>query len=163
VLVLAAALAAAAALTQSAAAVPPTTTEFGSSGSFQLAAGTLCAFAIDVGYAQQGSFTTTYNNDGSIHERVSHGTEQDTFSANGKTLIGDTYHFMFLAEFEDGVRVAYHANGVQERVNLPDGSVFIIAGRIDVLAWLAGGSSFIVSVDSGNAGNNLGTFCAALS
>jgi hypothetical protein len=38
-----------------------------------------------------------------------------------------------------------------------------VAGRFDVLAFLAGGGGFILSVDSGNSGNNLAAFCAALS
>ena len=158
VFVLAAALAAAAVLIQSAAAVPPTTTQFGSSGSFQLAAGTLCSFAIDVSYTQQGTATTFYDNQGAVSRRINDGTEQDTFSANGKTLAGDTYHFMYMAVFENGVRVSRYASGIEERVNLPDGSVFIVTGRVDTNA-----GGFFITVDTGNSGNNLDAFCAALS
>jgi hypothetical protein len=157
--VLAAALVAAAVLSQSAAAVPPTTIDSSSAGTFQFAAGTLCSFAIDMDYSQQSTTTTFYGNDGLVSQRIFEATEQDTFSANGKTLAGDTYHFMFRAEFENGVRVDRDANGVLERVNLPDGSIFIIAGRVDISA----GGGFITTVDSGNSGNNIGAFCAALS
>jgi hypothetical protein len=110
-------------------------------------------------FTQQNTTTTFYDDDGLVSQRIFHATEQDTFSANGKTLAGDTYHFMFLAQFENGVRVDRNANGVLERVNLPDGSVFIIAGRVDISA----GGGFIFTVDSGNSGNNLNEFCGALS
>jgi hypothetical protein len=96
-----------------------------------------------------------------LRKRISEGTEQDTFSANGTTLVGDRYHFTFVLEFDEGgARVAYHENGIAERVQLPGGGVFIVAGRVDVLA---AGGGFIVAVDSGNSGNNLDAFCAALS
>jgi hypothetical protein len=156
----AAVLAGAAMLARPAAAAPPTRIDFASSGSFTLDAGTLCSFAVDVSYTQQGTTTGFFDDDGVLTKRITDGTEQDTFSANGKTLVGDTYHFTFVSEFENGVRVDYHENGVAERVPLPDGGIFIVAGRVDVLA---SGGGFILSVDSGNSGNNLEAFCAALS
>jgi hypothetical protein len=154
----AAVLAAAAVLVQSAAAVPPTRTDFGGSGDFPLAAGTLCSFSIDVHFAQEGTITRFFDDDGALIKEIAAGREQDTFSANGKTLVGDVYYFTFVSEFENGVRVDDHENGVAERVHLPDGGVFIVAGRVDVL-----GGGFILSVDSGNSGNNLDAFCEALS
>jgi hypothetical protein len=156
----AAVLAAAAMLAQPAAAAPPTRIDFASSGSFTLDAGTLCSFPVDVGFAQQGTTTGFFDGDGILTKRITVGTERDTFSANGTTLVGDTYHFTFVSEFENGVRVDYHENGVAERVPLPDGGIFIVAGRVDLLA---SGGGFILSVDSGNSGNNLEAFCAALS
>jgi hypothetical protein len=80
-------------------------------------------------------FTYFYDNDGVLRKRISEGTEQDTFSANSKTLVSDRYHFTFVLEFdENGVRVAYHESGFAERLQLPGGGVFIVAGRVDVLA-----------------------------
>ena len=88
----AAVLAAAAVLVQSAAAVPPTRTDFAGSGDFPLAAGTLCSFSIDVHFAQEGTITQFFDDDGALIKRIVEGTEQDTFNANGKTLVGDPYH-----------------------------------------------------------------------
>ena len=156
-------LAAAAAFAQPAGAVPPTRIDSASSGSLTLDAGTLCSFPVDLGVTQQRTTTEFFNGEGVLTKRIAEGTERDTFSANGKTLVGDTYHFTFVSEFENGVLVNYHAYGVAERVPLPGGGVFIVAGRFDVLAFLAGGGGFILSVDSGNSGNNLAAFCAALS
>ena len=56
-----------------------------------------------------------------------HGVEQDTFFANGKTLVGDPYHFQGSNEFENGVIVSATLVGVFERVHLPDGGVFVVA------------------------------------
>jgi hypothetical protein len=159
-LVSAAVLAAVAVFAQPAAAVPPTRTDFAGAGNFPLAAGTLCSFSIDVNYTQEGTTTTFYDDGGAMSRRISHGTEQDTFSANGQTLVGDRYELTFISEFENGVLVAYHGDGILERVHLPDGGIFIVAGRVDVLS---AGGGFIVSVDSGNSGNNLAAFCDALS
>jgi hypothetical protein len=95
-----------------------------------------------------------------VSKRITEATEQDTFSANGKTLVGDPYHFTTIVEFENSVPVNYHLDGIAERVHLPDGGIFIVAGRVDLLS---SGGGFIISVDSGNSGNNLEAFCAALS
>jgi hypothetical protein len=156
----AAVLAAAAVLVQSAAAVPPTRTDFASGGDFSLAAGTLCSFSVDVHYTQEGTITRFFDDDGALIKRIAEGTEQDTFSANGKTLVGDRYHLTTILELENGVRVDYHEVGNAERVQLPDGGVFIVTGRVDLLSNDGG---FVITVDSGNSGNNLEAFCAALS
>ena len=79
----AAVLAAAAMLARPAAAAPPTRIDFASSGSFTLDAGALCSFPIDVGFAQQGTTTGFFDGDGILTKRITVGTEQDTFSANG--------------------------------------------------------------------------------
>jgi hypothetical protein len=157
-LALAAVLVAAGALARSAAAEPPTSTEYSFAGSLTLDAGSLCSFPIDVTYAQEGTTRLFTDAEGVLTKRITQGTELDTFSANGKTLVGDAYHVTFIAEYENGVRVDWHEYGTLERVHLPDGGVFIIAGRVHLTA-----GGFIISVDSGNSGNNLDAFCAALS
>jgi hypothetical protein len=52
------------------------------------------------------TFTTTtfFDDNGVMTQRITHGTEQDTFSANGTTLQGDPYWFTFVSDFVDGVR-----------------------------------------------------------
>ena len=142
---------------QSAAAVPPTTTHHTVSGGFTLPAGTVCGFPIAADVVQEYTVTTFYDQAGSVTQRLTSGTEQDVFSANGNALVGDPYHFNFNQQYENGVQVSYTETGIAERVHLPDGGLFIIAGRVDVT------SAVIFSVDSGNSGNNVAAFCAALS
>jgi len=149
---------AAAALAQSATAVPPTRADFNTTSSSTLAAGTLCSFPIALESTQTFKTTTFFDDNGVIKQRITQGTEQDTFSANGTTLQGDPYSFIFVSDFVDGVRVSREGMGVAELVHLPDGGVFVVAGRVDALSGAP-----IFTVDSGNSGTNLDAFCAALS
>jgi hypothetical protein len=142
---------------QSAAAVPPTTTHHTVSGSFTLPAGTVCSFPVVANDVQEYDVMTFYDGAGSVTQRLTSGTEQDAFSANGNTLVGDPYHFNFNVQYENGVQVSYTGTAIAERVHLPDGGVFIIAGRVDVTG------AVVFSVDSGNSGNNVAAFCATLS
>lgn len=150
--------AASTAFAQSALAAPPTTAHFTTSGDLTLAAGTLCDFPIEFGATQDFTTTTFYDNSGVISMRITEGFEQDTFSANGKVLLGDPYHFTFRSQFENGVRVSRDGMGVAELVHLPDGGTFVVAGRVDALS-----SAPVFTVDTGNSGTNLNAFCAALS
>jgi hypothetical protein len=154
----AAVLTAAAAFVQPAAATEPTRADFTASGTVTLAAGTLCSFPIVLTGAQEWTTTTFFDGGGVITSRITTGTEQDTFSANDKTLVGDQYHFNFISRFEDGVRVTRYSEALAEQVHLPDGGVFVIAGRV-----LAVSDEPVLSVDAGNSGNNLAAFCSALS
>jgi hypothetical protein len=93
-----------------------------------------------------------------IHQ---HFTEQDTFTAHGKTLVGIPYTANLEILFDSSGNVTHIlASGVFEKIPLPDGSLFISAGRIDFAAYQ--GATFILSPDKGNPGNVAG-FCAALS
>jgi hypothetical protein len=144
----------------SAVAAPPTAEHFQRSWSFTLDAGFLCDFPIVWDGTQEWTTRTFYEPDGAtVAMTISEGTEQDTFSANGKTLVGDEYHFMFQDLYENGERVALYANGNAERVPLPSGAVFITTGRVLVGSTPAN----IFFVDSGNDANNIAAFCAALS
>ena len=97
-----------------------------------------------------------------IAARQSHGPEQDTFSANGKTLVGDPYQVNVIRRFENGARAQVDAalHGVVERVPLPGGGLYLVAGTIDLLGQ--GGGAFF-TVDRGNSGSGIDAFCAALS
>jgi hypothetical protein len=144
----------------SATAAPPTIEHVGPLEwtGVMLDAGVLCDFPIAWDGTQEYTRTTFYENDGTtVAMRISTGTEQDTFNANGKTLVGDEYHFTFRSVFEGGVRVALYEYGNAERVPLPGGGVFIITGHESVTG------PNVFSVDSGNDGNNVAAFCAALS
>jgi hypothetical protein len=149
---------AAAALAQSANAVPPTRADFNTTSNTTLAAGALCSFQIALVATQTFTTTTFFDDSGVISKRITEGTEQDTFSANGNSLQGDPYSFTFVSDFVDGVRVSREGMGVAELVHLPDGGVFVVAGRVDALSGAP-----IFTVDSGNSGTNLDAFCAALS
>ena len=97
-----------------------------------------------------------------IYEQV---VEQDTFTANGKTLVGLPFTFNIEMFFDsDGNMTGFLAAGVLERVPLPDGKMFVSAGRLDAFAYLLDHPEavFILTPDKGNPGNLAG-FCAALS
>jgi hypothetical protein len=88
-------------------------------------------------------------------------TERDTFSANGTSLTGVPYSFSLHAIFgSSGNLTEIYADGVIERVPLPDESVFQSARRVDFAAQ--GFPNFSVTPDRGGE-QNLAGFCAALS
>jgi hypothetical protein len=103
-----------------------------------------------------------FSDDNGLLIRASaHVEEQDSFSANGKSLVGVPYTFNLQAFFDSSGNITEeYADGVIERVPLPDGSVFQSAGRVDFGA--EGFPSFAVLPDSGSA-RNLDGFCTALS
>jgi hypothetical protein len=96
-----------------------------------------------------------------MRSRHVRGEEQDTFSANGKTLVGELYQFNIHREWESGVQVEAKEVGLLEMVKSPNGGIFIVAGQLDLLS--IGPATFIITVDNGNSGNNLHAFCEALS
>jgi hypothetical protein len=141
-------------------AMPPTSSQHTASGSTTLAAGTLCSFPIQFYGTQTWTSTKFYDQNGLLVTDTARGTEQDTFSANGKTLQGNPYEFNVVNHFVNGVFVNGTAAGVAELVPLPGGGVFIAAGRVNIYPDTP---APIFTVDSGNSGNNLAAFCAALS
>jgi hypothetical protein len=145
----------------SATAAPPTTVHVGPDQfAVALDAGALCEFPISWNGTQQSTTTTHYESDGTtVAMRITQGTEQDTFSANGKTLVGDEYHFTLRALFENGQRVARYEYGNVDRVPLAGGAVFLSTGRVLVDSSPAN----VFFVDEGNNANNIAAFCAALS
>jgi hypothetical protein len=86
-------------------------------------------------------------------------TGQDTFTANGNTLVGEPYRGTATFKFVDHELVEFTYVGVLEKVRLPDGSIFMAAGRIDLLLNEA---TFVFNPDHGVA-RNQDAFCAALS
>jgi hypothetical protein len=132
----------------------PVKTSFSGSGSFPV--NDLCPFVLIFSCVNQIDETTFSDNAGNItmiHDKI---TEQDTYTANGKTLTGDRYHANADTYFDNGVVTKVVAEGVIERVHLPAGGVFTVAGRIDPFNGLA------FAPDHGTAGNIDG-FCTALS
>jgi len=92
--------------------------------------------------------------------------EQDTFiGPNGATLVSDPFelNFHYTGGFDaDGnptsATLAF-INAIVERVHLPDGSLFLSAGRVDYSA--DGFPLFVIVPDHGGI-HNLDGFCAAL-
>ena len=136
----------------SARAVPPvTTTQPISATNVELDG--LCSFPIDLSFTGTVTSTKFFDQDGNLTKWISHFTEQDTFSANGKTLVSDPYRTNIQRDYEAGVFVALHVDGVFVRVHLPSGGVFVVAGQ----NWHVG-----YTIEHGTNGD-VAAFCAALS
>ena len=101
-----------------------------------------------------------FDRDGVLTRTTFHIVEQDTFTANGRTLEGLPYRFSSVLEYDatgTDVTSAY-ARGLVVRVPLPDGSEFHAAGRVDFSQQL---DDFVSVPDSGSS-RNADAFCAAL-
>jgi hypothetical protein len=133
------------------------------SDTFADPAGDICPFALDISYNFRIHYTDFYDQSGRFVGRNLHATQQNTYSANGKTLVGDwfTYEQIFKFGYDSsGSRylISNVGTGQAENVSLPGGSVFHSAGRIDYLTF---NNDWIIVVNSGLSGN-VGGFCAAL-
>lgn len=113
----------------------------------------LCSFPVQLSFSDTIAQTSFFDQDGNLIRQHGLITEQDTFSANGTTLVGDTYSVSLETYFENGAVVGRKLSGVAERVHLPDGGVFVVAGQA---------SDFGLTVDHGTNGD-VSAFCAALS
>ena len=73
-----------------------------------------------------------FDKNGTLTRIYIHATEQDTFTANGKTLVGLPYTYDIEQIFDgDGNLIHYYASGGVEKIPLPDGTLFSSAGRTD--------------------------------
>ena len=137
------------------AAAPWSTSWTNEPGSLQLTG--VCSFDITVTYVSSGTYTEWDNADGS-GRAILHSSEQDTFTANGTSLTGDWYTNTVHVEWDSsGTTTNFVVTGGIEEVNLPDGSRFWSAGRVNHLGRLSG----IVTPDNGHSGN-VAALCAAL-
>lgn len=120
----------------------------------------VCDFDIDVESYMEITEIDFFNNSGAISRIYWHTNEQDTFIANGKTLVGIPFTMNAEILFDSsGQTIHVNSSGVFEKIPLPDGSLFVSAGRVDFMDYP--GVYFILSPDRGNPGNTAG-FCAAL-
>ena len=120
----------------------------------------ICPFTFVVDSTIQYSELKFFDRSGSLIRIYQHTVEQDVFKANDKTLTSVPYTFNIEFLFDSSGNVTHiFADGVVEKIWLPDGSLFISAGRLD---FAAHGAMFLLSPDKGNPGNVAG-FCAALS
>ena len=149
----------AAVLASAAAADAPERSEF-SNIAFSSTLSDVCAFDVTVDSVVSGFEIDYFDEAGNITRAEVHQVERDTFSANGKTLVGIPFAFNLAFRLdENGDLVSAVARGVAEMVPLPDGSVFVSAGWLDFVDHP--GAQFVLSPDRGNPGNVAG-FCAAL-
>jgi hypothetical protein len=156
--VLAAVALAAGALAPAAAATPPIMEEFSFTDTNVLT--DVCAFPITIEATVSGTVTVFFDQEGNVTMVLIHNTEQDVFSANGNSLTGVPFTFETQILIDSSGEVTnVFANGLVEKVPLPDGTLFITSGRVDFAAH--GFPSFLITPDVG-ATVNLDAFCAAL-
>jgi hypothetical protein len=119
-----------------------------------------CTFPITVDSTMTETDRFFFDQSGALTMANANVTEQDTFSANGKSLTGLPYSYSIQAYFDSSGNItAVYADGVVERVPLPDGTVFQSAGRVNFAAQ--GFPTFSITPNAGSEGNLAG-FCAAL-
>jgi hypothetical protein len=122
---------------------------------------TLCAFPVTLDIVGTTSETDFVNKAGQVTRVHLVGTEQDTLTANGQTLISAPYTSSAEILFDSAGNVtAFTADGVIARFTLPDGSVFISAGKLLLLEHH--GQNYFVTPDIGHSGDTQ-ALCAALS
>jgi hypothetical protein len=120
----------------------------------------VCPFSVNIDGVVSGTGIDHFDKSGALIRTFNHSVEQDTFTANGKTLVGIPYDVNVEMLFDSGGQVTeFYASGGFERILLPDGSLFVSAGRAE---FVHHGAFFLLSPDKGNPGNIAG-FCAALS
>ena len=150
---------AAAVFASAAAADRPTRTEF-AGVTFSSVLTDVCTFSVNVDSTVSGTEIDYVDTSDAVTRVFFHQVEQDTFAANGKTLVGIPFTFNIEILFDSSGNVTHvFADGVVEKIPLPDGSLFVSAGRADFAAHP--GVNFLISPDKGNPGNVAG-FCAAL-
>jgi hypothetical protein len=119
-----------------------------------------CSFPVNIYPNTLVTAMDFFDKNGALIRTEGFAVEQDMFTANGKTLYSVVYKYngQFLYDSSGNFSHVY-VNGPAVKVPLPDGSLFIAAGRSDFMAHP--GASFILTPDKGNPGNIAG-FCAAL-
>jgi hypothetical protein len=121
----------------------------------------VCPFDVTVDASATATEIDFFDESGALTRVHVHIVEQDTFSANGKSLTGVPFAFNIDVLFDSSGDVTHvFASGLVEKVPLPDGRLFISAGRLDFAAH--GFPEFLITPDVG-ATVNLAGFCAALS
>ena len=119
----------------------------------------ICTFPIHIDAVITGRDINFTDQNGALVRISSHTDQQDTFSANGKTLVGLPYTYEMDFRFDSsGNIISIRATGIIEKVPLPDGSLYISAGWLDFTSRFP---TMVIQADRGNPGNLAG-LCAAL-
>ncbi len=118
----------------------------------------LCAFHVTVEATISGKFRLHFDSQGNLTVIQVQVTEQDTFIANGNTVVGSPYHARGRVVFDAAGNVTESLHGVFERIRLPDGTKIISAGHSIKVNAPPG---FTIVPDRGHTGN-VGALCAAL-
>lgn len=124
--------------------------------SAQLVLNDVCPFPVTVDAVGSGHGTAISDKSGNLVRIQEHVVETDTYSANGKTLVG-TARFNAKAEFKGGVPTSIVLTGRITTMPLPGGGTFRSSGWADVDP----AGEWVMTVDRGLSGN-LDAFCAAL-
>jgi hypothetical protein len=103
-----------------------------------------CPFAINIVSTYDINEIDFFDQSGALTRVYQHVTGQDSIE-----MLFDS----------SGMLLHYYVQGVVEKIPLPDGSLFITAGRTDGIHHP--GETFILSPDKGNQGK-IAAFCAAL-
>lgn len=115
-----------------------------------------CTFPIDIVSTGAGHGTGFVKN-GQLVRVMLTNHQQDTYTANGKTLVGEPYTYHIGGDIDANGNVTSQViTGGYGTIPLPDGSVFRAAGRS-----VRQGLVFVLVPDTGNT-RNLAAFCAAL-
>jgi hypothetical protein len=119
----------------------------------------ICSFPVTVTFTGVGTGHVFTDASGNVTSFQAHITETDTFSANGHTITGLPYHLFDVLRIDANGNVTETVQGVAERLRLPDGSLFLSAGRLHVPPDSEQG--FSIGPDCGRTGD-IGALCAAL-
>jgi hypothetical protein len=119
----------------------------------------VCAFPVTITSSQVGVETTFSDRNNPVARIEAHAVEQDVFTANGTSLTGLPYTFSVQVLFADGQLTHLYASGLMSKVPLPNGTVFLSAGRVDFTAHP--GAEFLIVPDVGRSGD-VAALCAAL-
>jgi hypothetical protein len=141
-----------------AAAYEPTTAPF--SYAYNTVMTGYCSFPVDVLVEASGTRTDFVDENGVVTRSIVHQYEQDTFSANGKTLISIPSWMTVQVTYDSNGNLQFLGTGIIEKIVLPDGSLFVSAGLADFFAHTELGHQ--LSPDYGSPGD-VAAFCAALS
>jgi hypothetical protein len=119
----------------------------------------VCSFDLTLSATVSG--TETVFTDSSGASRLAfHQTEVDSFTANGVTLTSQPYPSNTEIDLDaSGNVISDEVSGVVEHIALPDGTVFVTAGRSNAIT---SAGQFAIQPQMGSQGN-LAAFCAAFS
>jgi hypothetical protein len=144
-----------------ASASPPVILNLGG-GSFTAPLTNVCTSAITLNGSFSNDILTAFlDNSGNLTAIIDRFDEVDTFvGPTGRTLVGDPYHAITEVRFDSsGSATSVYSLAVLEKVTLPDGTLALFAGRLNLLTAPPGTFDFIP--DTGHS-SDLAGFCAAL-